>query len=141
MLWFARISAIIWAYMYHDWQAIPLLIFVAHSSFYTNRNLFQEFLVYLYCPYALLYMLWMFVINIPGVYAFSEEDPPNANTINMYNYGFYKYEIPILEQPMIIAFVLFFFGLLGMFIQDKNRTTLNREMIEKILDKNTNPFY
>jgi hypothetical protein len=94
MLWFARISAVIWAYMYHDWQAVPLLIFVAHSSFYTNRDLFQEFLVYFYCPYALIYMLWMFIINIPGVYNFSTDE---TKLIEMYNYGFYPYDIPILE--------------------------------------------
>lgn len=80
--------------MYHDWQAVPLLIFVAHSSFYTNRDLFQEFLVYFYCPYALIYMLWMFIINIPGVYNFSTDE---TKLIEMYNYGFYPYDIPILE--------------------------------------------
>jgi hypothetical protein len=97
--------------------------------------------VYFYCPYALIYMLWMFVINIPGVYDFDAYSTSDPYTIKMYDYGFYQYSIPILEQPMIIAFVLFFFGLLGMFIHDNNKTTLNKEMIEKILDKNTNPFY
>jgi hypothetical protein len=42
---------------------------------------------------------------------------------------------------MLIIFALSFFGLLGMFIEDKGKTTLNKEMLKKILHKSTNIFY
>jgi len=65
-----RICSGIWAYMYHDWQAIPLLLFITHSFIYKEKKPFFLCLKFLYCPYVAAYMLWLFVVNIPKVWDF-----------------------------------------------------------------------
>jgi hypothetical protein len=90
MINLVRISAFIWAYMYHDWQAVPLLICILHSCVYWKKWLFKACMQFLYCPYIILYLFWLFVVNIPGIWAYD-------NRKEYYKYGFYKYQVPVLE--------------------------------------------
>jgi len=120
MMNLVRIQAFIWAYMYHDWQAVPLLIFILHSSIYWNKPLFKKFMTFVYCPYTLIYLLWLFVVNIPGIVDYRPHHHADELT-NPYKhllYGFYQYKIPILEQAAIIIYVISFFGLLSMLEKD-----------------------
>ena len=80
-----RIVSFVWAYMYHDWQAIPLLLFVTHSTIYKEKRPFYYSLIFLYCPYVTLYMLFLFIVNIPGIYNFESEEVKKN-----YTYGFYN---------------------------------------------------
>jgi hypothetical protein len=54
----ARFTSFIWAYMYHDWQALILLTFIAHSTIYQGGKRFQNSVAYLYIPYATLLALF-----------------------------------------------------------------------------------
>ena len=92
MMNLVRIEAIIWAYMYHDWQAVPLLIFILHSSIYWNKPLFKKFMTFVYCPYTLLYLIWLFIVNIPGIVKYrAYPSPTEIDPYSDLTFGFYQY--------------------------------------------------
>jgi hypothetical protein len=138
-LWAARFSALVWAYMYHDWQAMLLLVFMFQSFIYTDRKLFIECLTYIYCPYVTILMLWQYVTNIQGVNPYPW--PYYDQSLTAFNWGFFQYKIPILEQSMLIIYVFTFCVLLRVLIKDNFKTTFNQNMIKQFLKESTRTCY
>jgi hypothetical protein len=129
----------LWAYTYHDWEAVPLLIFIMHSALYNSNPKFMNALKYVYCPYVTMLMFFQFTTNIKGLTWW-----PNS-PISGYYYGFYPYSIPVVEQGAIIFYVWSFYKLLSVIIHDEKvkakRQRIEKNICEKINRSDTNIFY
>jgi hypothetical protein len=72
-LWIARISCFIWAYMYHDYQSLIILIWLFHSTLYVKSTIFVKCTAYFYLPIFNLLVLWYFTINVFGLIVYWDQ--------------------------------------------------------------------
>ena len=67
LLWICRLLGFIWMYMYHDWQSLPILVWLLHSTLYQDSVALKKCMAYFYLPLFTLIFLWYYVININGI--------------------------------------------------------------------------
>ncbi len=67
LIWVCRLISFIWAYCYHDWQSVIILIWLLHSTLYRDSQLFRKFMIFCYLPLVTAIFLWYYVINIFGL--------------------------------------------------------------------------
>jgi hypothetical protein len=84
-------------------------------------------------------MLWQYVTNIDGINPFPW--PYHAQTLDAYNYGFFPYQVPVLEQSMLIIYVFTFVVLLRVLVADKGQTKFDKGMIKQFMKESTSTFY
>ena len=81
--WVARFVVFIYAYMYHDWESLILIIWLAHSTLDTKFSRFQSFTMSLYLPLFVLIFCLYFILNMNGVYQFFFKDN-SRNNLTLY---------------------------------------------------------
>ena len=95
MLWLCRILAFIQVYGYHDWQSVPFLIWIFHSTLYRKSSRLSVAMMVFYLPCFTAIFLWYYTINIYGVVSWDDQEIQNTNY--RYNMGYYQFNIPPLE--------------------------------------------
>ena len=117
ILWSSRFFAFTWAYMYHDWQSVVILMWVLHSTFYQRDRTFRLFMCYFYVPWFLAALVWYYVTNIQGMINWPSINEPNNK---LYILGFYKMVAPPFETGMMFLTNYLMFLLITVLERDKS---------------------
>lgn len=67
VLFFCRIVAIIFGYMYHDWLSLLILLWVSHSCISQSMKRFSMLTYYFYLPLIIMISMFYYIINIDQV--------------------------------------------------------------------------
>lgn len=98
MLWLCRALAFLQVYGYHDWQSLPYLIWIVHSTLYKSSKVFSICMMTVYLPCFTATYIWYYLININGIIDWGSRD---YKTNYYYNLGFYEFNVPILETGFL----------------------------------------
>mmetsp|Transcript_16781 Transcript_16781/g.25854 ORF Transcript_16781/g.25854 Transcript_16781/m.25854 type:complete len:398 (+) Transcript_16781:2142-3335(+) len=110
LLWLVRINVCVFAYMYHDWEALIPLMWIGHSFLTFSVFQFRKPSFMIYMPLIFGLVLFLFLININ--YVFTEIFNKDHGTVEHEKtvYGLIEYQYQILEvlfsHFMVYTFVL-----------------------------------
>ena len=103
ILWACRILAFLQVYGYHDWQSLPYLLWIFHSTLYKKSIVFSIFMMCFYLPCFTSTYIWYYVININGIIRWDSYD---YKTNFYYNLGLYEFNLPIVEAGFLFLCLL-----------------------------------
>ena len=67
LLWVCRINQIVYVYLYHDWLALIVLIWVQHSMLTDSLSSFRVVTLKLYMPVFILIFLLAYITSANGL--------------------------------------------------------------------------
>jgi len=69
MLWICRANMILSVYIYHNWEAVFLLIWISHSFIQFKMKKLMNVTLYIYMPIMVSIFLFYYMINISQLFS------------------------------------------------------------------------
>jgi hypothetical protein len=88
--------------MYHDYQSLVFLTWVLATLVHIDTSRFSKITQYVWLPLMCLCYMNYYVISMFGVINF-EGIARSHNKLMWYNYGFYPFEVPLLDFMLMYA--------------------------------------
>lgn len=90
LLWVCRINQIVYIYLYHDWLALIVLIWVQHSMLTDSLSSFRVVTLKLYMPVFILVFLLAYITSANGLLTDDQIEGKQR-------YGVIKFSYPAME--------------------------------------------
>ena len=102
---FARLLGLIFAYMYHDWLSVVIILWVAHSCMVIKNRTFSLITYYFYLPLMIIICMFYYITNIDKVV------PESVYEIDRVwaKYAIFQFEHPLFEVLLMQALILSIF--------------------------------
>ena len=129
-----RLLSFVWAYCYHDWQSVILLIWIVHSTMFKSTKRFKIAMLFFYLPVITIIFFWYYVTNIWGLLRWADQDQQRITTL--YKYGFYKMHIPPLEIGFMFCNVVCFIKL-AQILKPESEDASQKSFLSKLGNPNS----